>query len=125
MTARWRILRRCLVASEETVRAVISAVVVLHNFLVMNEENVPEERRQYIPAGYADREENGHYVPGGWRAEVAGQDEDLLQPLAGVFVDGGGYNREQAEAVRRQYRDYFLSPAGRVPWQWRHLLHRD
>ncbi|KAK3925295.1 Phosphoenolpyruvate carboxylase [Frankliniella fusca] len=114
MTARFRILRRCLVASEETVRAVISAIVVLHNVLVMNEENVPEERRRYIPAGYADRDKDGRYVPGGWRAEVAGQDDNLLQPVAGVFEDGGGYNREEAEAVRRQYRDYFLSPAGRV-----------
>ncbi|KAK3916597.1 Protein ANTAGONIST OF LIKE HETEROCHROMATIN PROTEIN 1 [Frankliniella fusca] len=129
MTARFRILRRCLVASEPTVRAVISAVVVLHNYLVLNEEKLPADRRRYLPEGFADHEHNGHRVPGRWRAEAGGRD-DLLQPVRhpiGVAFGGEeerGYGREEAEVVQRQYCDYFLSPQGRVPWQWRHLLRR-
>ncbi|KAK3916620.1 Protein ANTAGONIST OF LIKE HETEROCHROMATIN PROTEIN 1 [Frankliniella fusca] len=129
MTARFRILRRCLVASEPTVRAVISAVVVLHNYLVLNEENLPADRRRYLPEGFADHEQNGHRVPGRWRAEAGGRD-DLLQPVRhpiGVAFGGEeerGYGREEAEVVQRQFCDYFLSPQGRVPWQWRHLLRR-
>ncbi|KAK3909529.1 Protein ANTAGONIST OF LIKE HETEROCHROMATIN PROTEIN 1 [Frankliniella fusca] len=129
MTARFRILRRCLVASEPTVRAVISAVVVLHNYLVLNEEKLPADRRRYLPEGFADHENNGHRVPGRWRAEAGGRD-DLLQPVRhpiGVAFGGEeerGYGREEAEVVQRQYCDYFLSPQGRVPWQWRHLLRR-
>ncbi|KAK3910287.1 Protein ALP1-like [Frankliniella fusca] len=131
MTARWRVLRRCLhlQAGEEKVRAVVSACVVLHNFFVQNEENVLDAAHRYIPAGYVDLEEGGRQVPGRWRAEVR-QEDNLLQPAAprrDVQLDpsAGPGTDAQGMAVQRQFRDYFLSRAGRIPWQWEHMIHPE
>ncbi|KAE8737785.1 hypothetical protein FOCC_FOCC016748, partial [Frankliniella occidentalis] len=48
MTARWRILRRPFIASRRTAKAIIKACVVLHNMLVLNEENLPPHQRWYV-----------------------------------------------------------------------------
>ncbi|KAK3933062.1 Protein ANTAGONIST OF LIKE HETEROCHROMATIN PROTEIN 1 [Frankliniella fusca] len=129
MTARWRVLRRCLQAGEEKMRPVVSACVVLHNFFVQNEENVLDAAHRYIPAGYVDLEEGGRQVPGRWRAEVR-QEDNLLQPAAprrDVQLDpsAGPGTDAQGMAVQRQFRDYFLSRAGRIPSQWEHMIHPE
>ncbi|KAK3910728.1 Protein ANTAGONIST OF LIKE HETEROCHROMATIN PROTEIN 1, partial [Frankliniella fusca] len=116
-------------AGEEKVRAVVSACVVLHNFFVQNEENVLDAAHRYIPAGRVDLEEGGRQVPGRWRAEVR-QEDNLLQPAAprrDVQLDpsAGPGTDAQGMAVQRQFRDYFLSRAGRIPWQWEHMIHPE
>ena len=117
MTARWRILRRTLIATPRLAKAVILAVVCLHNLLVLNEENVPDEDRVYNAPGFADRMNGDQVVPGGWRQELAAG--DVPQPLD-VIREAGTGTREKAEAVRENFVDYFLGP-GTVPWQWRVL----
>ncbi|KAK3929680.1 Protein ANTAGONIST OF LIKE HETEROCHROMATIN PROTEIN 1 [Frankliniella fusca] len=44
LSARWRVLRRTFIGKEATARAIIQACVVLHNYLILNQENVPGER---------------------------------------------------------------------------------
>ena len=78
MTERWRVLRRTLLASKKTAKAIILAVVCLHNLLVMNEENMPARERLYLPEGFDDQEEGDQVVPGCWRHEL---DDNVPLPL--------------------------------------------
>lgn len=100
-SARWRVLRKCFIACENTARAIIKACVVLHNLLVLNEENVPPHQRWYVPPD--PRDIDGFY-------------EHQLPPV----------NYEEIEEVHNHDRirdhlaDYFVGP-GNVEWQWEHL----
>ncbi|KAJ1526427.1 hypothetical protein ONE63_009561 [Megalurothrips usitatus] len=106
MSARWRVLRRTLLASV--------AVACLHNLLMGNEENLPPDRRRYNPPGYVDREdEEGRIIPGQWREDAG---EDVPQDIN--VGDEEGDEDEGAKEARESFTDYFLGP-GSVPWQWR------
>ena len=122
MNARWRVLRRTLLASQETAKAIILAVVCLHNLLVLNEENVPPGERRYFPPGFVDSEgEDGEIVPGMWRRDVL--DGDVPQPVEVDYEEFAAANGFiEGELVRERLMDFFLGP-GSVPWQWVHLRH--
>lgn len=57
-----------------------------------------------------DTEENGVVVPGSWRAN-----DDMI-PLQHMNTR----NRRTAvlESIRNEYREYFMSPAGELAWQY-------
>ncbi|KAK3907333.1 Protein ALP1-like [Frankliniella fusca] len=44
LSSRWRVLWRTFIAHEENARSIIKACVVLHNLLILNQENVPPQR---------------------------------------------------------------------------------
>jgi len=109
MTARYRVLRRTLLATRRTAKAIIQAVVVMHNFHLMR------NREAYAPANYMDWEDRrGNVVRGRWRQEVG---QDVPAPIR---QQDGFQGEENANRIREEFVDYFLD-AGAVPWQWRHL----
>ncbi|KAJ1518921.1 hypothetical protein ONE63_011470 [Megalurothrips usitatus] len=103
LTARWRVLRRSFISSERTARAVIWACCCLHNFLILNEENVPPHQRWYAPPALRDAQDF--------------EDDDQLPRFQEEEVEV-----EDGDAIRELFVDFFLGP-GSVPWQWEHLLH--
>ncbi|XP_054928169.1 uncharacterized protein [Dermacentor andersoni] len=101
MAQRWRILRRPFKAKEENIRRIVSACVVLHNFLL---KESPESKATYCPPGTADTEDwQGNVTDGNWRAE--GTDNGAL-----VTLNGAGCHSAR----------YFITE-GKVPWQESHV----
>lgn len=70
MASRWRILRRDLCCTPETAEDVVKAIVCLHNFLMISEEDSAPSKRIYCPAVMLDREINEEIIEGDWRREV-------------------------------------------------------
>ncbi|XP_046384982.1 protein ALP1-like [Ischnura elegans] len=91
LAQRWRILRKPIIAAEETVDGIVKAAVVLHNFL----RDLEEERgeRNYLAVG----DEDGEGMP-----DVAN---------AGI-----GNHTRRAARVRDIMKSYFCNE-GAVPWQ--------
>ncbi|KAJ1518961.1 hypothetical protein ONE63_011415 [Megalurothrips usitatus] len=103
LSARWRVLRRSFIASKLTARAVIQAVVCLHNLLVLNEENVPPHQRWYIPPDITR-------VEGLREHQLPRFQEDALED-------------EDGDTIREDLEEFFVGPgAACAPWQWEHLL---
>ena len=67
LAARWRILRRPIIAQPEKAKLYIQASIALHNFLRTVESSV------YCPPGFIDSEDGtGNVLDGRWRADVEG-----------------------------------------------------
>ena len=66
----------------------------------------------YTPVGLADREENGHLIPGSWRQESSA---DGFAPLA---VPSTGHNASiDASQLEKPSKIIFFNE-GSVDWQW-------
>ncbi|XP_034232826.1 uncharacterized protein LOC117640430 [Thrips palmi] len=112
MTARFRLLRKTMLATKRTAKLIIQAIVVLHNYLM------ERAAAHYAPPDFVDREDwRGNVVRGGWRAEAL---QDGPEPLGPQDPVGGAGDGPLAEAIREEFVQYFLTE-GAVPWQWRHL----
>ena len=99
--SRFRVFRRPIIARVEVVEAVTKAIVALHNFLMHGRKvghNSP-----YCPTGYAE---------GDWRKE--GTANDGLQPMR--TAGSNNYTRD-AKVIRDDFKEYFNSEVGQVPWQ--------
>lgn len=67
MAQKWRILRRPFKAKDDNVRIIISACVVLHNFLL---KESPTSQSAYCSPGTADHLDwQGNITEDSWRAE--------------------------------------------------------
>ncbi|KAK3926436.1 Protein ALP1-like, partial [Frankliniella fusca] len=103
LSARWRVLRQSFIASENTARAIIQACVVLHNHLVLNQENLPPHQHWYIPPNLDN---------------IPGMAENRLPPVRGEAAD----QLDNAQGIRQELVDFFLGPGNApCPWQWQHL----
>ena len=90
-----------------SVELIILSALGLHNYLQRSSSS-----STYTPVGLADREEDGHLIPGRWRQESSA---DGFAPLA---VPSTGHNASlDAKLVRETFKDYFFSE-GSVDWQW-------
>jgi hypothetical protein len=65
----------------------------------------------YCPPDYVDLELNGSFKLGGWR-----EDNENTGMLDITNLGSNNYSLE-AKTVRDNFRDYFNSDAGSVPWQ--------
>ena len=101
--SRFRILRRPIVGSPQKITSVIKAVVVLHNFLMANESPLPLDARIYFRN---DLDE--------------GQYEDRNTCLVSRRPTRARYPLS-AKIVRENFKKYFMSPEGQVPWQMEHV----
>ena len=64
LAARWRFLRRPIIAHPESVTLYVKAAVALHNYLRTEESSV------YCPPGFLDSEDGcGNVIDGGWRRD--------------------------------------------------------
>lgn len=108
LAARWRIFRRPIRADVATVEKIVLACVCLHNYLRLT------ENASYAPKGFVDSEDNkGEIKSGDWR-KITANDEGCFRS----FQAHGGRFSYQANVVRENFKQYFLSPEGQVAWQW-------
>jgi len=110
MAARFRVFRRSIIAREEVVIKITQAAVALHNFLMHNRTFL--NSNTYCPSDFIDRDGPSGTTPGQWRNEVQG-DTGLTNC---TNLGSRNYSRD-AKTVRDNFRDFFLSPMGQVPWQ--------
>ncbi|KAK3922770.1 Protein ANTAGONIST OF LIKE HETEROCHROMATIN PROTEIN 1 [Frankliniella fusca] len=113
LSSRWRVLRRSYIASVVTSRTIIQACVVLHNYLVLNQENVPPHQYWYIPPNVQDIPGfRDHQLPPAEDQEEDADDAEALPPPVEEL--------QGPRAIREHLVDFFVGP-GSVPWQWRYL----
>ena len=109
LASRFRIFRKPIKCSLETLDSIIKACVCLHNFLIKN------KRELYCPPNFNDTElPNGEVIPGQWR-----NDNISLENFKSISLGTNNYSNNAAE-VRNILRDYFVNE-GAVPFQWSRL----
>ncbi|XP_023239755.1 protein ALP1-like [Centruroides sculpturatus] len=80
LSARWRILCRCIQASPETVDSIIKACVCLHNFVMTKESKINSDMKFYCPSHFIDKEAaDGTIIEGQWRKEIGSESSSLPQ----------------------------------------------
>ena len=108
LVARWRIFRRPIRASVDTVDRIVQATVCLHNNLQLT------DNARYVPFGFVDSEDSsGHLISGKWRSTEEGSNS-ALQPLRRV---GSNMYTHTAKSVRENFLVYCNSSEGSLPWQ--------
>ena len=110
MAARFRIFRRPIVAKVSTVESITKACVAMHNYLI--KDRFSDGASRYCPARFIDQEVHNRRRDGLWRTVV--QADTGLQAVGRV---GSNNYSGCAKLVRDNFRDYFVSPDGAVPWQ--------
>lgn len=111
LVSRWRVLRRPICMHPKTADKIILSTVCLHNFLKSIEDQQTPMNRFYCPPNYVDGENNnGEIINGAWR-------EINDMPLRDLVPTNGRRATMEAYAQRETLANYFLTPAGEVPWQ--------
>lgn len=112
MSSVFRVLRKPLLITPERVESVVLAVCSLHNFLLSEKQSA----NNYAPEGTFDQEngETGEIIHGRWRNENLTIDN--LLPLT---QQGSNNYSNNAREIREEYKEYFVSCQGEVPWQYR------
>lgn len=104
LVAKFQIFHRSINMLPEGVQRVIAACVVLHNMCR------DKCGKQYMPEGSVDQQTRNDISPGAWRQHT--NPLESLPPIAGRNT----YRR--AKMLRDQMADYFVTPAGELPWQY-------
>lgn len=106
-TARFRVFRRAIATNVDKAILITKAIVALHNFLMSDRI----ARNVYCPSNFVDHEGNLGINPGEWRNESI---SNALKDISSV--SSNNYSR-LAKEVRDNFKDYFNSKEGSVPWQ--------
>lgn len=110
MSAKFRVLRSSINLDAAKTRKMTLACCALHNFLIMRSENT------YTAAANVDRyTEDGTIIEGAWRRHLP---EQTMHELEHVTQR---YNSENAQKVRQEFEEYFMSVDGELPWQFRQI----
>lgn len=106
-SARFRSLRRIFELEPKKVSIIVSAICVLHNFLMSRSQNT------YAPNGTFDFEntETGIINPGYWRHEL---ENEKLTPIE---VTKSKNCEMSIKEIRNEFKNYF-NQQGAVPWQF-------
>ncbi|CAB4002981.1 Hypothetical predicted protein [Paramuricea clavata] len=107
-TSKTRSGRRAITADIEVAVHATKAVIALHNYLMTGR---CFSDNPYCPPDYVDLELNGSFKLGGWR-----EDNENTGMLDITNLSSNNYFLE-VKTVRDNFRDYFNSNAGSVPWQ--------
>lgn len=109
-TARFRVFRRPICAHVDTANAVTKAIVVLHNYLMKGIEY--RGNFQYYQKELVDREtDDGGVISGTWRT---GAYNHALTDISNL---GSNNYSVLAKEVRSNFKTYFNSCTGSLPWQ--------
>ncbi len=112
MASRFRIFRRPIIGSEDTIERIIKAAVCLHNYVKTEDDSLNLANRKYCSVGYADSEdEDGVLNPGEWRSSTNSGLNNVGQTAFNM------YSREAAN-IRERF-SYYFNNNGAVPWQLR------
>ena len=112
--SRFRVFRRPIIGSVETVVLVTKAVVALHNFLMKSLKK--DGDYYYCPPGFADTENVGSSCSGSWRTEI----QDCTGLISIASTVSHNYTKSVKE-IRDAFKNYFNSPDGAVSWQWEYV----
>lgn len=116
LAAKWRIFRTPIQTKLETVDKIVVAAVCLHNFILIEEENLKPHQKSYCPPNFVDTDDNGVFVPGQWRNESA-----PVNTFLSLRAQGGNAPKRQVY-IREKLAQFFMDE-GSVHWQWTHELH--
>lgn len=106
LSSKFRVLLKPIALHPDKVESVVMTCIYLHNFLRRNSES----RSFYTPPGSFDLEDiDGNLIEGQWRSES----ENGLINLQNIPVRAP----TDVQKIRDEFRDYFISPTGAVPWQ--------
>lgn len=106
--SKFRVLQKTIDLHPDKVETIALTCAYLHNFLRRNAYS----RNYYSPPGSFDAEDpDGNVIPGAWRLEV-----ENSQPLTGLQHIPRRAATDVKE-IRNEFRDYFMSREGSVPWQ--------
>lgn len=109
LASKFRVFFKPIALHLDKAESVTLTCIYLHNFLCRNVES----RNTYSPPGTLDSEDmdNGRIIPGSWRAQNShGEGFINLQNIP-------RRSTEDAQDIRREFVEYFLSGRGRVAWQ--------
>lgn len=114
LTAKWCILKNSMCCNIENCEVIVFSLICLHNFLLSADlEAIPQNRR-YFNNRLVDSEGAQVEILGGvWRQQVPR--EQLFNRIGRL-----GGNRPAAACIRQRniLKDFFMSEAGEVPWQF-------
>ena len=103
----FRVFRKPILVGPDKTEVIVLAACVLHNFLFWRTKN-PD-----APPGTFDEDDTdtGVTIPGDWRIE--GMPANNLMDAQRL-----GSNRygEEAKQIREEFKDFFVTPQGGVPW---------
>ena len=89
----------------------IKAAMTLHNYLRVEDMNSENNYSKYIPPNLLDSEKiDGTFHPGEWRSVST-------SGVQGSGRLGTNNNTVRSVEIREAFTDYFVSPAGSLPWQ--------
>lgn len=112
LAARWRILGKPMEFLPDKAEMVVKACIALHNMLAYTDAALTPQR-SYIPPGFADAvTPAGDLVPGEWRRLCQG-DTNLTETARLSTARAS----RRAVAVRNDFKAFFQTPQGVVPWQ--------
>lgn len=112
MTARWRIFERPLRMDPKNADNVVKAAVALHNYLIMTDFRQPMQHK-YAPKKFVDYEAfDGSMVDGEWRIISNSNTSSTM-----IRNSTSNNYSTRASTVRENFKEFFLSEAGRIPWQ--------
>lgn len=116
--AKFRLFRNSLKGDFETSKMAIMAAACLHNLLVGYDSDAESNDEMYLPEGYVDHYDvEGNLVLGEWRKN--GGHENCV-PIEKAFEHELTPNSDP-KSLRDMLADFFFSPEGEVPWQWKEL----
>ncbi|XP_026476143.1 protein ANTAGONIST OF LIKE HETEROCHROMATIN PROTEIN 1-like [Ctenocephalides felis] len=110
LSMRFRFLRKPVELCPQKVIKLVQAACVLHNYLI------EKKSTKYVSEGTVDMEKNGRLIEGCWR------DDPLPQNSFYSLQHTGARNPTcTAKQVRENFRTYFMSRAGELPWQYKYV----
>lgn len=105
LSIKWMCLSRSMFCSPDRAQKIVSACVLLHNYLL---KKTPHS---YCLKRLVDRYDvNGQFVEGSWRHG----DMNIFHPLLNNAIQ---CESERAKNTRNLLKDYVNCPQGRVSWQ--------
>ncbi|XP_011882846.1 PREDICTED: uncharacterized protein LOC105570326 isoform X2 [Vollenhovia emeryi] len=104
LAARWRIYGKPIIASLPTVRKIIQATVVLHNFVMSTERNLHVTQKQYSNFSTQDR-------------------AVISNGMRNISINRSS-NPVEAKKIREDFADFF-NDIGALPWQWDKVINND
>lgn len=114
MSSVFRVLQKPMLVNPDTAKQVTLACVHLHNYLRHSETS----RKKYTPVGTFDGEDrdNDTRIPGSWRNQLS-HNPSIVPIPCNASTDTGPV---EAENIRTEFAEYFISNVGSVPWQDQH-----
>nr|CAI5852505.1 unnamed protein product [Callosobruchus analis] len=112
MCSVFRVFRKAVLLNVENAKIVTLACCYLHNFL----RKKSKSKKLYASPGSFDCErQDGSVIPGTWRNITQGDSGTLpLQRLPRRSTEG-------PKSIRDEFKAYFNTPEGKVPWQDRYI----